>query len=270
MPANSNNADAGQNTSAVNISSPPQAPVFTPKDTELYFLKLELFFEHCKIDSQNKKLMTLVSVINDCSLSSIIKGVLNKASELTNPYDELKSKILAVTTLTQEEKLDIFLKTSSLGDMTPSRFLEYLQGLCDSNDGNSAIVKSKFLNALSSDTRSILATMPSASLSELAKTADRIYTTRLHPPVSINKISDEFLNTDDLTSFLRKELKLLHQTLAKQGEEISTLKSYVNDRVSKPTNDADISLCFYHKKFGINARKCNPSCSKYGGKTVLN
>lgn len=267
MPANTNNVSDMRNISAL-----PQPPLYTPNDTELFFLKLELYFEQNKVTDQNKKLMVIVSVINDCSLSATIKSVLNNVANLQTPYNELKQKILAVTTLSQEEKFDIFLKASSLGDMSPSRFLDYLQGLCGSDNENSAIVKAKFLNALSSDTRNILATMPNATLSELAKTADRIHSTRGHAPISINKISDEIVMKSDVTAFFKKELTSLHQILAKQSEEINALKLCIDDRGNLPKNSGDgkTTLCYYHRKFGTNARKCDPSCAKYNGKTTLN
>lgn len=267
MPADSNNVDDMRTISAI-----PQPPLYTPNDTELFFMKMELYFEQNKITDQNKRLMVIVSVINDCSLSATIKSVLNNAANIQTPYSVLKQKILAITTLSQEDKFDIFLKTSSLGDMSPSRFLDYLHGLCGSDNENSAIVRAKFLNALSSDTRSILATMPNATLSELAKTADRIHSTRGHTSNSINKINDELMIKDDITTFFRKELKSLHQILAKQSEEINTLKNCIGDRsnYSQNSDDAKTTLCYYHRKFGANARKCDPSCAKYNGKTTLN
>lgn len=254
-----------------NMSSIPQPPAFMPRDTELFFLKLEMYFDQHKIKNESKKLLSLVSMINDESLSGIIKNVLTSVDQLTHPYRTLKEKILTHTTLSKDVKLDMFLKTSSIGDMKPSQFLDYLYSLYDPKDDNSLIVKTKFLNALSVDIQSILATMPDASLPELAVTADRIFSTRNQtPPLSINKISNDSTLVQEISSLFQKELKIVHQTLAEQKEEIRNLKLQMNRYDKNNQFSKEPSLCYYHKKFGSNAKKCDSTCSKYEGKTDLN
>lgn len=249
-----------------------QPPVFMPRDTELFFLKLEFYFKQNKFKDESQKLGVLVSAINDPSLSSVIKHVLTNSSNISSPYKELKNKILQETTLSKDEKMDMFLKATGLGDMTPTQFLQYLLSLSPSDDENDPILKAKFMNALSADTQCILATMPDASLSDLAKTADRINNTKKHAPVFINKINTEPNITTEFTTILRSELRSIHQALAEQKKEIEYLKNKVCDNYTSDNNDKSSlsSLCFYHKKFGVNARKCEPSCARYEGKTQLN
>ena len=121
------------------------------------------------------------------------------------------------------------------------------------NNTDGTFLRELFLQRLPSNVRMVLASTPDAgNLDDLAQLADKIVEVAT-PSISSVKTSDEFERLRHEVT----ELKLLIQTLKQPKRSRSRGRS-----PSPAPQRHSQEICWYHAKFGDNARKCKPPCSK--------
>lgn len=132
-------------------------------------------------------------------------------------YDALKSALISAFGKTQAAKDMELLSLSGLGDRKPSSLLRHMESL---NADPKTLLRALFLAQLPMDVRRVLAGSSTPDLKDLAKEADAIMEA-------------------GSTGFSATGISVVH----------------------KPTSPSTImtprELCFYHTKFGKEARKCN-------------
>ena len=143
-------------------------------------------------------------------------------------YNALKTALLNAFGKSQLQKDAELLNISGLWDKKPSAFLRYLESL---NNDADTLRRAFFLAQLPSQVRAILAAQEFPNLQELALAADRIIeANELLPINSISALGPRHL----------KNLQPKHKP--------------------KPNFSTHHIICYYHKKFGPNARTCRPGC----------
>ena len=141
-----------------------------------------------------------------------------------NKYCNLKEKLLATYGLTGHHKAYRMLHLQGLGDQKPSELMDYMLSLLDGHKP-CLLAEQIFLEQLPEDIRVLLAVDDFTDPRALALHADTLW-------------------------------------LAKQQ-----LASHAVHRVKiarKDSNTSQQNYCYYHTRFGQNARKCHSPC-KYPG-----
>ena len=173
-----------------------------------------------------------------------------------HPYNKLKKQLTKRTAALEQCRLQQLFNAEELGDRTPSQLLRHMQQLEDkANNTDGAFLRELFLQRLPSNLCMVLASTPdNGNLEELAQLADKIMEV-VTPAVSS-------VNTDTEFGQLRQEvaeLKLLIQVI-KQPRR----RSHGRSPSPAPQRQSQ-DICWYHAKFGDNARKCKPPCAKSPG-----
>ena len=203
-------------------------PEFWTDDPEIWFLRAEAQFRSKSIIIDQTKFDYIITALDNRAAAEVKAVLLNPPEQ--GKYNALKTALLNAFGKSPLQKDAELINISGLGDKKPAAFLRYLESL---NNDADTLRRAFFLAQLPSQVRAILAAkeFPNLGLQELALAADRIIeANELLPINSVSALSPRHL----------KNLQPKHKP--------------------KPNPSTHHIICYYHKKFGPNARTCRPGC----------
>ena len=241
----------GERLAALHLKLPP----FWPADPQIWFAQVEAQFTTRGITSQKTKFNHIVSSLAPEFTTEVRELILRPPTD--HPYDKLKEQLTKRTAALEQRQLQQLFNAKELGDRTPSQLLRHMQQLLGdkANNTDGAFLRELFLQRLPSNVCMVLASTPdNGNLEELAQLADKI--------MEVETLAVSSVNTDTEFGQLRQEvaeLKLLIQAI-KQPRR----RSHGRSPSPAPQRQSQ-DICWYHAKFGDNARKCKPPCAKLPG-----
>ena len=221
---------SGQQVSAVSI----KLPEFWTTPPEIWFAKVEAQFGTRNITHDSTKYDYVVSALDFKTAEEVHDNLVNRPAE--GRYESLKKALIKVFGKSQAQRDNELLNLNGLGDKNPTALLRKINSL---NDDPKTLKRAFFLSNLPEDVRKILAGQDFADLKRLAGAADRVWEARL----STTNIHN--LHTSD-------------QPLA--SVEAITIPKYQPPRRVGPSSTAHATVCYYHTRFGPQARNCQPGC----------
>lgn len=217
----------------------------------------------------------------DNDLRNIVGDLIDTPPQ-TSKYETVKRRIIDALSESKETKLRRLLRGQAIGDEKPSVFLQRLRNLA-SGQCSDDILRSLFMEQMPENVRGILAISQLDDLNLLAVQADRIVEA-LRPKIAsiepglsnitaipetktstpIRENQSRAANTDD--NITARELKMAIETLERKFERALRSRSRSRGRRISRTRPLTPSkrgepLCYYHQKFGPNARKCRYPCA---------
>ena len=209
-------------------------PDFWTDKPEVWFARVESQFGTKGITVDKTKFDYVVSSL-DNSTAGEVEAILTTPPD-NNKYDALKTALLAAFGKTQAQKDSELLSITGLGDMKPSALLRRLQSL---NSDPTTLFRAHFLALMPSEVRSVLAGREIPDISDLAKAADRIMEA---------KGFDSHVAPVAVQAFRNKRQPPTRQG----GGDI--------EHGSTSGNKEGAHICFYHIRYGKEARRCQPWC----------
>ena len=193
-----------------------KAPPFWTTNASAWFLRLEATFAtHTPPIINDLTKFHHVVQLLDSDTSRRVQAVVERPPD-TQKYNTLKAALLKAFESTQLQKDTALLQMQGLGDKRPSELLQYMQTM---NSNPETLFRALFLNQLPPEVRKILAQSPNEDLEILAEKADHILEVDFPTPAFVaaasNRPSKNFSST-----------------------------------ASNP-----FTLCKYHARFGIEARR---------------
>ena len=250
----------GRTISAVNLKLPP----FWPADPDVWFAQVEAQFSTRGITAQKTKYEYVVASLSPEFATEVRDLILDVP---TNPYDTLKQQLIARTAVPEQRRLQRLLHSVELGDRRPTQLLRRMQQLLGDNTAaaNSPLVRELFLQRLPPNVRMVLASSGDAStLDELATLADRVLDAAPPsmasiapppPPSEVDDLRTEVARLKELvTSLSTRERSTRYRSPSPRRQP----------RSLTPPPAPSHGLCWYHARFGDQARKCTPPCSQSG------
>lgn len=237
---------------AVNIKIPP----FWPADPEVWFAQVDAQFNTRSITSQKTKFDHIVSSLTP-EIAMEVRDIILHPPERT-PYDTLKDQLIARTTASEQRRLQQLFNTEELGDRKPSQLLRRMHQLLGDKaaTADTAFIRELFLQRLPANVRMVLASAGGTqSLLELADLADKVM------EVATPVISQVSSNPD--VEQLRTEVADL-KSLLKSMQHSQRRSPKLTRRSPSPAPKPAQSLCWYHHRFGEDAKKCQPPCTWSG------
>lgn len=201
-------------------------PEFWTDDPEIWFLRAEAQFRAKSITVDQTKFDYVITALDNRAAAEVKAVLVNPPEQ--GKYNALKTALLNAFGKSQLQKDAELLNISGLGDKKPSAFLRYLESL---NNDADTLRRAFFLAQLPSQVRAILAAQKFSNLQELASAADRIIE------------ANELLPSNSVSALNPRNFRNLQPKY----------KPKINPS-TQPT------ICYYHKKFGPNARTCRPGC----------
>lgn len=234
-------------------------PPFWPTEPEIWFAQIENQFALTGITSDDTKYNYVTGHLEQAYAAEIRDILLNPPA--TEKYGKLKAELIARFGISEAKKVRQLLDSEEIGDRKPSQFLRYLRSLGGQTFPDN-ILRTLWLGKLPVATQAILATQSKASLDEVATLADAIddATPAIHPSTVASADSRADRLIAEVESLINKLTFSPRQSRPSSRDRAGS--SYQTNRRSytPPPNNDGSYVCWYHKKFGKSARRCQYPC----------
>lgn len=237
-----------------------KAPPFWRANPELWFIQLESQFVVSGITTDSTKYHCVVSAL-DGDVLGLISDIIRQPPAV-NKYNAIKDRIILNYADSETVRLKMLVKDIELGDKRPSHLLREMQDLAG-NSISSNTLRSLFLQRLPVSVQQILTvcTEREADLASLAEKADQILeVTQNSPTISAVQVTKD----DSRVERLENEIDKLSEAIQRlsrsraQNKDRSKSRGHRSKSNRRPTSKP---LCWYHYKYGADAKKCLPPCN---------
>jgi len=239
-----------------------------------WFVQVECQFNTRQITVERTKYDHLVTALPQEVVATVfdtiqtINDSFSTDQPNTTPYTSLKKTLIERFTLSESQRIETLLSGIEIGDKRPSEFFRSLKTLAgsDSSVPESLIVK-LWMRKLPQMVQATLKANPKAEVSTLLTTADNVFeifqnhdlpsisSVTSHPSTSKNDI-DALKSQNQKLECEINELKRMITNLGRDRD-----RSRNRSRTRSTSRSNSNGLCFYHSRFGTNARKCKSPCS---------
>ena len=258
---------AEESVAAVQFRAPP----FYTQDPTLWFSVLECHFQASGITSSLTKFAKATALLPPDILAQVPE-VINAASSATAPsttiYHDLKTAVLKRLQSTVATRLQELLSKEELGNEKPSDLLRRMKNLLA--DKYTSFDKELFLQLFyqrlpAAIQRSLFTVKSTLDIDALATLTDEFMATLAPEPSAVTSVATQ-VSTMQLADLVAK-LSLQVQDLQGQLNDRSRSRSPYHPhrsrrRTRSRSNTKDSSgVCFYHRRFGMDARRCNTPCA---------
>ncbi len=200
-------------------------PTFWSSQPQVWFAQAEAQFEIRKLTADDTKYYYVISSLDQGTATRLLDLISNPPRR--DMYKTLKDRLLDTFSLSKRERASQLLHTRPLGDSKPSALMDEMLALLGDHPP-CLLFEQLFLERLPEDIRTQLVDVTIVDHRELARRADALWAAR-DMSASANAVQ----------------------------------KRQATGRRQKVKAPQD-SLCFYHRKFGEAAKKCQEPCTWSG------
>ncbi|KAK5642390.1 hypothetical protein RI129_008557 [Pyrocoelia pectoralis] len=229
-------------------------PPFWASDPEMWFAQVESHFRVSGISSDETKYGYIASSL-EAKYACEVRDILTKPPQ-ANRYETLKTELIKRLSATHEQRMRQLLEREELGDRKPSQFLRHLQTLAGTSVPDD-LLKSIWTSRLPQSTQAILAVQKGANLAESAELADAINATT---PQNVYTVQPNDAIQEALTKLAADIAELKTRGRPTEREKPTDRR---NSRSRTPKKEYD--TCWYHFRFGKEAKNCRPPCKENPG-----
>lgn len=245
-------------------------PDFVEEHTDLWFWQVEAAFDAAGITADKKKYNTIIG--------QLPTRVMYKLADLRTHvpptgqmYGTLRDRIIGEFADSTQTKITKLLGDMVLGDRKPSQLLAEMRSKAANTPVGEDLLKQLWLRNLPEQIRAIISADDQVPLTTVATMADRImeaikgsarinnvgqYSTQ--PTASVNPV---ITNPIDLMQRQIDELTRQFKVLnGNRGRGRSQTPSRSSQHVEK-SGDSRFDTCWWHHKYGVDARKCKQPCN---------
>ncbi|XP_032689869.1 uncharacterized protein LOC116853105 [Odontomachus brunneus] len=233
-----------------------RAPPFWENEPELWFAQLEGQFLLAGITQDATKYAHVLSQI-DTRHAREVKDVITDPPA-TDKYLAIKTALIRRLSASQEHRIRQLLEHEEMGDRKPSQFLRNLRTLAG-NAVPEQLLRTLWLGRLPTTMQAILATRTQDRLEDVAEQADRIQ------EVTVRSVNEVKTAPDDPSPMAHQIRQLTDQVAAMARRLEQTPRPRNRNRSKSRERKKTDHLCFYHRKFGQQARKCTQPCNFQSG-----
>jgi len=252
------------------IYKAPKIPLFCKENVSVWFLQVDITFRNAGITASTTK-ADFVAEKLDYEALQAISDIITLEPRPADVYDRIKRRLTDMYDMSAEAKLRTLIKGNIALGGKPSLILNRLRALNTGAGDN--VIRSIFLEQLPAVCRATLAVSGIQDLNVLADMASKFAEAMDSNSFnSINAVSDHSIDSESKSTLTREifmsEMSKLTNRIEKLESQMRNVrgrsrfrsKSNANDRNN---SDSNAKLCFYHNKFGDNAKKCVSPCIKY-------
>ena len=247
-------------------------PSFCTNDAPCWFRRAEVQFRIKKITSETLKAAYVLAVLPEDAFTTMAGWLETQPDEI--PYSELKEYLLKDLTLTAEQKAKKLMAiiNQPIGDQKPSqamREMERLMRLPTSNGEKKSldVLLILWLHRLPHEVRRNITAFSEHTREELMKKADRL--TDAAAASASKALAEHICSSQEDDYKEENSIEEEHTAAATwSGSRLKFRKPIQPQQIpnSQPPRDtvprkATQSICFYHRRFGHEARRCLQPCS---------
>lgn len=250
----STSASQSVSLNRVSVKLPP----FWQARPSLWFQQVEANFALSGITCDDTRYRHVLAVLDQDTVLAVSDSI--DPPPATDKYQTLKASLLREFSISHHRKLQALMTELQLGDQKPSQLLRKMKDLSGQDLSEDAI-RSLWLQRLPQQLQTILSASQD-TLPQLAITADRVFeVSQLSTTTTISTVtSPELPGLSNLQQQLADLTMQVNQLQRQLHRPRSSSPHNSRQRSSSPQNKLD--LCWYHRKFGTKARKCQQPCSE--------
>lgn len=270
-----NNDGAAQNGAElckVGVRIPP----FYKEKPALWFAQLEAQFTLSNITADTTKFYYTMAQLDPQYASEVEDIITNPPA--TNKYDKLKTELVKRLSATRERDIQQLLSHEELGDRKPSQLLRRMQHLAGPGVPED-LMRTMWTNRLPQNIQVILASQTKCTLEELAELADKVHDAIASAPQVAAVQPAVAPPTDPLVfqiAALSKQMEALTTRMDRMSREPRQSRPTTSNRsrsrsrhrqnsTRSNSNYRKFPTCWYHHKFGSQARRCVKPCDYTAG-----
>jgi len=237
-------------------------PTFWPEDPELWFAQIEGQFALYNVTDDNMRYSHVLSRLEPKQAREIKDLITHPPS--INKFEAIKKALIQRLTDSRQQQIRQLLEHEELGDRKPSQFLRHLSTLAGTTVSGE-LLRTLWLGRLPPQMQTILATRADDDLTNVAEQADRIYevsnkslvlattsqTTATHATSSVEELSKQVAALTAQMTKLMKKSNFRDRSRSRSRNRFQHKKS----------NQESHGACYYHRRFGEEARKCTQPCN---------
>lgn len=222
-------------------------PTFWKNEPELWFSVVESIFELNGIKS-DKMMFTKVLSVLDCGIAKENSNLFQNEKNLS--YMSLKSQLIKMYQVSEEEKLRKLFSECELGDKKPSQLYREMTSLASGQMSKKFITLSWLKKLPTTIEQLVRAFQTKLSEEDLVNMADEMFkSNENNSQISSVKHISRHSSVDDRMDMI---LKKLEEVLGKEKHQSRSPRRYH----SKSRNH-----CYFHRRFKEKAFKCIKPCT---------
>lgn len=262
-------------------------PEFTPSDPELWFNIVDRSFQAAGITTDMTKFGYAITAIGPRHTLEVRDIIMNPPAE--RAYETLKNELIKRLSLSQEHKTRRLLEHEEIGDRKPSQFLRHLRSLAGNVIGDE-VLRTIWLSRLPVFIQPHLVTRTGDPLEVLADMADAIVEATRAPSLHVAEAArPKAMPSAEANGVAALEAKMslqmtqmrlaMQQEFAEQMTALRKCIDAVGERAprrsdgggrrrrersrsrSRARGHESNNLCYFHWRFGPEARRCEPPCA---------
>lgn len=250
-----------------------KAPTFCSHEPLLWFTIVECNFRANRITSSLTKFSHVTALLPPDVLSQVSDAV-TRAVLSEKPYEDLKSAIISSLETSFTTRLHELLSKEELGNEKPTSLLRRMKRLL--GDKYDQFDKAMFLQLFYQRLpltiqRNLFTVKDRLDIDELAELADEFI--QSIPGDQVSSINNMQSHPDVQLAELISKLTVQVNSLHNQVGSLQTQMNNLSDRFrhsrspsrqrfrSRSPSIYKNEICYYHKTFGKNARKCDSPCT---------
>lgn len=234
-------------------------PLFNPMDPALWFAMCESTFALAvpkQITDSRTKFNYCVAHLPPETASLVRDIIVRERTDAS--YDELKKAIIDRCGESRTQEIRRLITGEQLGDRKPSELLRDMTRRAENHDISDTLLLELFLQQMPQNVQIILASVQPLDSKTAASIADRVMEVA---PVPVSACSVSSSVNMSIEERLFREIEKLNLRI----DQISRGRSHSRQRRGSfrersRSKSKQFDQCWYHYKFGENARKCNPPC----------
>lgn len=237
-----------------------QLPTYSTLNPRVWFHQIEAVFTTRRITNQSTKFLYVIQSLPGDVAAEVEDLLENIPPE--NPYDVLRAAIISRTGQSETKMLRDLFTTVELGDRTPSQLLRHMRSLLGGKKLGDDILRQLWLDKLPSNMCHLLTAFAEGnSLEQLASMGDKIMESYPSKPVcSASKPLNESSSVQECLD-LKCTIAQMSARMDDLVEQMNALKTRDCNCRSRSRSRKRVPWCYYHRKFGRHAMKCEKPCS---------
>lgn len=256
---------ANQNLSSINAIT-VKLPPFWPDDPETYFNQAESCFRTSGVTTQRTKYDHVVMKL-PCEIAKKMRDVIRTCTPLSHqtPYDTLRDALISRNTVSESVRIERLLAGEQMGDRSPSNFYRDLMSDVGSiSSVSEPLVRTFWMRALPSSVEMTLQALKEEPIDTILRVADNAYDVSLRQK-SVSEIKQPRSQPSEYYQNLEHEISALKEMIMElrtNRQPRSRNRSQSRPRGNR-NNSSQGKLCFYHYRFGDDAKNCREGCPHY-------
>ncbi|XP_055837729.1 uncharacterized protein LOC129906113 [Episyrphus balteatus] len=230
-----------------------KVPPFWKRSPDLWLLQLEAQFHTSAITSDVTKYFNLFGNLEADVLTEVRDVVTSPPA--TEKYNGLKTRLLAAFQESEQKRLQTLLSGITLDGRRPTQLLSKMRELASSTISED-ILRTLWMKQLPNTTQSILSCSANQELKTLAEIADKISDVYSNSDVASVSKPSSISEISELKNQIASLQKDIEQLKVSRSRSSSRSKNFIRNK-SKSRNQ---KMCYYHRRFGKQARKCQEPC----------